>query len=178
MTKRHPATVVVLTFLTFTLYAYYWLYRTTKELREETEREDLNPGMDVILTLVTMGLWGIWAGYRNAKITHEELEARGEKHTDRSIAVAAFGCLTFMSGWAWLVSLALLQDDFNRLADAEFDFFEDAAPAREPAHEPARRPVRARVEVEPMESPLGQSAWSDAPSAPVFESTAPAPVVF
>ena len=43
MIKRNPVTVAVLTILTFGVYAYYWLYRTTEELREETGRDDLNP---------------------------------------------------------------------------------------------------------------------------------------
>lgn len=164
MTKRHPAIVVLLTFMTFTLYAYYWLFRTTRELEEETGREDLNPAMDVLLTVVTLGFWGIWAAYRNARIVHQEMEDRGEAHVDRSLAVAGFAALTVTTGWAWLVSMFLLQEDYNRLAEADLDVFADDAPAYE------ARPVAARVVTEP---PVREVS-----SVQVFESSAPMPVVY
>jgi hypothetical protein len=186
--------VVALSVLTFGLYAYYWLYKTTDELREESGRDDLHPIVDLLLALVTFGLWGLWAGYRNAKITHELFEEIGAKHSDRSLPVAAFGALSFVSGWAWLVSVGLLQDDYNRLID-ELGA-EDALPAARP-YEAARPAVRARVDVsrspepppraveveqpEPARRPQAQqptSRWERAPSAPVFESSAPAPHVF
>lgn len=189
MTKRHPVAVVVLTLLTFTVYAYYWLYRTTDELRRTTGRDDLSPAVDVILTLLTFGLWGIWAGYRNAKIAHEALLDRGEEHPDRSLAVAGFAGFSLVSGWAWLVAIALLQDDFNRLAEP-VDHLAEGVPYEEVVHE--RAPARVRVEVpepaasrprapafaRPMDSPLPTSAWDTAPSAPVFTSNAPAPIVY
>lgn len=173
MTKRNPVLVVALTLFTFTLYAYWWLYATTAELAEETGRDDLHPLADVLLAALTFGLWGWWAAYRNARIVHEEMVERGAKHTDRSVAVAAFGALTLFTGWTWLVGMALLQEDMNRLAETDFDYFAEAPPLRSPAAEPAR----ARVEVEPTE-PRGASRWEDAPSVPVFRSNAPMPNVY
>lgn len=174
MTKRHPLAVVALTLLTFTVYAYYWLYRTTDELRRETDRDDLSPVVDVILTLVTFGLWGIWAGYRNARIAHEELQDRGADHTDRSLAVGGFAALSLVSGWAWLVSMALLQEDFNRLAEP-VERFLPAAPYEEAS---GAAPARVRVDVDARAPRPTESAWESAPSAPVFESSAPAPIVY
>ncbi|MCZ7683846.1 MAG: DUF4234 domain-containing protein [Sandaracinaceae bacterium] len=113
MTKRNPILVVALSFVTFTVYAYYWLYKTTDELKREADREDLSPILDVVLAVVTFGLWGLWAAYRNAKVAHELFEELGVRHTDRSLPVAAFGALSFVSGWAWLVSMALLQEDYK-----------------------------------------------------------------
>lgn len=178
MSKRNPVAVAVLTVLTFGLYAYYWLYSTTDELKDETGREELNPLIDVLLAIVTVGLWGIWAGARNAKIAHEEMVARGHRHTDRSLAVAGVSALSLVSGWAWIVAMAMVQEDLNRLADAEPDVFSGATPYE--VDDAA--PVRARVDVidaEPLEVPsTGPSRWEDAPSAPVFHSSAPMPVVY
>lgn len=172
MTKRNPILVVALSFVTFTVYAYYWLYKTTDELKREADREDLSPILDVVLAVVTFGLWGLWAAYRNAKVAHELFEELGVRHADRSLPVAAFGALSFVSGWAWLVSMALLQEDYNRLAEHLED--EAAAIRFERA-----RPARARVDVQPEpQAPAERSRWEDAPSAPVFESSAPAPHVF
>ena len=181
MKKRNPVAVVALTLVTLTVYAYYWLYSTTDELKRATGRRDLNPLLDVVLTLLTFGFWGMWAAYRNARITHETLVDLGEPHTDRSLMVAGFSALSLVSGWAWLVGMLLLQEDLNELADHEHDYY-----ASSPAHAereartsaPRRATARVRVEVEPSERPAHGSAWDHAPSAPVFESTAPAPVVY
>lgn len=162
MKKRSPIAVVALTLVTFTVYAYYWLYKTTDELKEEAGRDDLHPLVDVVLAVLTFGLWGLWAAYRNARIAHEVFEDLGEPHADRSIAVAIFGAFSLVSGWAWLVSMAILQDDYNRLAD-ELEHFGETL-----RHEPAR----ARVEVEPA---VASAEQENAP--PVFRSKAPAPIV-
>lgn len=182
MRKRNPLAVVALTLVTFGIYAYYWLYKTTDELREKTGREDLHPAVDVLLALITVGLWGIWAGYRNARIVHEELTDRGEEHSDRSLAVAGISALSLVSGWAWVVAMAVLQEDLNRFAEAEVDHFAEAEPYQAELEElerelSGRPPVQARVELDPIDSPLQESRWDKVPSAPVFRSTAPMPVV-
>jgi hypothetical protein len=115
--KRNPLLVAALAFVTCGLYGYYWLYATTEELREESARDELRPFVDVLLAALTCGLWGLWAGYRNAQVAHELFREHGVEHADRSGPVAIFGALTLVSGWAWLVALALLQEDLNRLAD-------------------------------------------------------------
>lgn len=173
MTQRSPLTVVALTLLTFGVYAYWWLYRTTRELREETDREELRPAVDVLLAVVTVGLWGIWAGYRNAKIVHEEMEVRGEKHLDRSVAVGAIAGLGLFTGWAWVVAMAILQEDLNRLAETDLAF----APAV-PYETSAYEPVRARVAIPRDEEPETDDVPAATPGAEVFTSNAPAPVVY
>lgn len=116
MTERNPIVVVLATLVTCTVYAYYWLFVTTEELKAVTGREELSPIADLLLTVVTFGLWGIWATTRNAGIVHRELVARGVAHEDRSLLVLGLDLATFVSGFAWLASMALLQDDLNRLA--------------------------------------------------------------
>ena len=179
MTKRNPVVIALLSFVTFTLYAYYWLYETTVELQEETGRDDLTPILDVILAALTLGVWGVYAAYRNARIVHEELELRGEEHTDRSLAVAGCGAATLFSGWAWLSGMAILQDDFNRLAATV------SAPAELPA--PPGRPTLP-AGGSPPSSPSPETGEALAsPSletgealtrGPAFHSSAPMPVVF
>jgi hypothetical protein len=117
MTHRSPLAVLVLTLLTFTLYGYYWLYKTTAELRDETGRGDLSPGVDLLLAVLTLGLWGLYATWRNATVVHETLRARGVDHTDSSATVLIFNLSSFIWGAGWLVSLLFLQSDYNRLAD-------------------------------------------------------------
>ncbi|MBX3276160.1 MAG: DUF4234 domain-containing protein [Sandaracinaceae bacterium] len=183
MEKRNPLAVVALTFVTFTLYAYYWLYKTTDELKKETGRDELQPLVDVLLAAMTFGIWGVWAAIRNARLVHEEMQARGASHTDRAFGVAAFAGLTMFTGWAWLVSMAILQDDYNRLAETEFLPESDALFASAAA----RPAVRARVAVEPPATPVEHpterpvarpTRRAEASNVPVFLSNAPAPIVY
>ena len=118
MTERNPVVVVVLSLVTCSVYAFYWLYATTKELAEVTGDRRLDPTIDLLLAIVTAGLWGIYAAWRNADIAHRALVDRGVAHQDRSTLVAGFGIATYFVGLAWLVSMALLQDDYNALARA------------------------------------------------------------
>jgi hypothetical protein len=166
---------VALTVVTFSLYAYYWLYRTTDELRAESGRDDLHPVLDVVLAALTFGLWGLWAAFRNARVAHEIFEQDGVKHTDRSLPFAIFAALSMVSGWAWLVSMAILQEDLNQLAD-HLDALDHAGSSERTG----RSPAQARVDIDPPEAPPAETAsrWEQAPSAPVFESSAPAPIVF
>ena len=179
MNERNPLMVVALTLLTFGLYSYYWLYKTTDELKEETGRDDLKPGVDALLALLTLGLWGIYAGFRNAQIVHEEMQARGLEHRDRSLVVGGVAALSLVSGWAWIVAMGIAQEDLNRLAAARVDYFAEA----EPYLEVEEAPVRARVDLEPEAEPALETVpagdrWASAPSAPVFRSNAPMPTVF
>lgn len=115
MTHRNPFVVLLLTVVTFTLYGYYWLYVTTDELRRETGRE-LSPVLDVLIAVLTAGLWGLYVSWRNAGIAHEVLTARGVEHVDSQTAVLVFNLSTFVWGAGWLVSLFILQLDYNRLS--------------------------------------------------------------
>ena len=116
MTERNPVVVLLLTLVTCTLYGYCWLFVTSGELRRETGRDEVTPLLDLILAIFTAGLWGLYATWRNARIAHEELEGRGEAHTDSTAAVLVFNLSTFIWGAGWLVSMLLLQADYNRLA--------------------------------------------------------------
>jgi hypothetical protein len=134
LTERNPVVVVLLSLVTFSLYGFYWLYVTTEELADVTGDPRLDPTVDLILALVTFGVWGLYAAWRNAEIAHRALVARGVAHQDRSTMVAGFGIATFFFGLAWLVSIALLQEDYNALARA-------GATAALPAADDAPLPV-------------------------------------
>ncbi|MDP3500734.1 MAG: DUF4234 domain-containing protein [Myxococcales bacterium] len=59
--------VALLTIFTCGLYALYWQYKTTDELKAITGK-DLNPGLEVLLSVVTCGIFSIYAHYRNAQL--------------------------------------------------------------------------------------------------------------
>ena len=90
-----------------------WTYPEASQLGTS-----IDPTVDLILAIVTFGLWGIYAAWRNADIAHRALVARGVAHQDRSTLIAGCGIATYFVGLAWVVGLALLQEDYNALARA------------------------------------------------------------
>jgi hypothetical protein len=176
VTRTSPATVVLLTLLTFGLYGLYWMHRSTKELKEATGRPELDPTVDVVLTVFTLGLWALWVAVRNAGVVREALGAHGVEARDRSTEIALFGALTYWTLWAALVPMALLQQEYNKLADAQralmppLDF---RAPASYREWSPS---ARTRVESPAAEVPAAGLGAEERGEA--FRSAAPAPHVF
>ncbi len=118
MVQRHPVAIVLLTLCTFTVYAFFWLFETTEELKRVTRDESLSPATDVLLALCSCGLWGLYASYRNAKLTHRVLQERGVVRESRADLVAVLNLATLFVGWTWLVSMVLVQEELNALAVA------------------------------------------------------------
>jgi hypothetical protein len=109
----------VLTMVTCGIYYFYWQYVTTEELKQATGRDDLNPMMDLLLTLCCCGLWAIYVQYRNAQVVHEQFEARGQSHEDKSTFILILHALAALNGITSLIALLMLQDEFNKLADLQ-----------------------------------------------------------
>jgi len=116
MTRRSTVLVTLLTLLTCGLYGLWWMWSTTRELREETGRAELTAGLDVLLTVVTFGLWAVYVGFRNARAVHESLATRGYERNDRSAAIGAVSGLAWFSGFGTLLTVALLQEEYNAMA--------------------------------------------------------------
>lgn len=140
MSRRNVLVPIFLTLITFGLYGLVWQWRTTAELAEESGKP-AHPGLDLFLVLLTWGLWGVWVSYRNSNRAQRLLEANGVDVPDRSLPVLGFGLLTWWTGLGWLGIIALLQDQYNELAEA--------APART-----KRRAVRVEDEPVDYEDPI------------------------
>lgn len=110
--------VLVLTFVTCGLYAIYWHYVTSGELRDATGDTTINPTLDLVLLLVTCGLWGIFLDYRIAQKAHEFLKVREPTHADQSQTVLILGIATLVVGVTMWVALYIAQDELNKLARA------------------------------------------------------------
>lgn len=121
MKRRETWTVVVLTYLTCGVYGLYWQYVTTDELKSTTDRDDLNPLIDLLITLLCCGVWAIYVQYRNAQVVHASIASRGLPHEDRSQFILIMHLLTVVTGITGIIAMAVLQDEYNRLADQDVD---------------------------------------------------------
>ena len=72
-TVRTIPMVFLLNIVTCSWYYIYWIYHTSSEIRNFTEREDLNPALEVILGIVTGGLYFKYWYYKYGKIVYKEM---------------------------------------------------------------------------------------------------------
>jgi len=118
MTQREAWMVAVLSLVTCGVYGLYWHYTTTEELKVVSSRTDFSGMMDVLLGLVTCGIWLWFAEYRNAQVVTELMTRRGIAHQDRAQTILLLNCLTLVVGMTGVVARMVLQDEFNKVAQA------------------------------------------------------------
>lgn len=114
--ERNPVTLILLSLVTCGAYSVYWLYCTTRELRDGLDQPNLNPMVDVVLSVVTCGLWSIYAHYRNAALLHRALSRYEPGARDQSVIVLILDVAAIVTVVTWLIALFILQDEHNRLA--------------------------------------------------------------
>jgi hypothetical protein len=114
--QQSAVVLVLLSVCTCGVYTAYWLYRTTRELKEALNDPRLSPGTDLLLSLVTCGLWGIYVQYRNAQLVHRALLRFDPGARDQSTAVLILNVAALVVVLTWLVALFILQEELNRLA--------------------------------------------------------------
>ncbi len=118
MTRRDLLTVGLLTFFTCGLYALYWQFKTTEELKAVTGKSDLNPTLELVVSIVTCGIFSIYAHYRNAQLVTEKMRTVNPAYEDKSTLVLVLDLASLVVGVTWIVAVIMLQDELNKLADA------------------------------------------------------------
>lgn len=113
--ERSSAMVIVLIFLTCGIYFFYWLYKTSSELRDALGDTSINPGTDLLIAIVTCGLWGIMIEHRNVQKIHQALLAVNPARQDPSSNILLFNVLAFIVGFTNLIAIYMVQEEFNKL---------------------------------------------------------------
>jgi len=112
--ERAPVTVLLLAFVTCSIYLLIWKYKTTEELRIATGDNSINPVLDLVLSIFTCGIWAIYTDYRNAKKAHELFQRYRIQREDRSTLMLILGIF----GLA-IISPLIMQEEYNALARAQ-----------------------------------------------------------
>lgn len=118
MTRRDVGMTVVLSLVTCGIYVFYWHFVTTAELKTRSGRTELTPGLDLALGILTCGIWYCYSFYRNASIVHQLLGSR-QPHEDRSMLILILNIATLATAITIFISIALLQDEYNKLVDSD-----------------------------------------------------------
>ena len=117
MARRDLLVVALLSVFTCGLYAFYWTYKTTDELKGVTGK-DLNPGLELLLSIVTCGIFSIYVHYRNAQLVTERMKALSNSYEDKSALVLGLDLASLFVGLTFIVAMVILQDELNKLSDA------------------------------------------------------------
>ncbi len=108
--QRNIVTSIILSIVTCGLYAYYWQYKLTDEVKSLTgDTESPSGGMAVLLSIVTCGIYlFIWM-FKMGNNLDSLYASKGQPASNRGIIYLV---LTFCG--LGIVSLALMQDSVNK----------------------------------------------------------------
>ncbi len=110
--KRNIALSLVLAILTCGIYDLVWDYHMGHEIREHTQRLEINPGLDIFFMIITCNIYYFFWVYKMARLLRDQEAACFPSQPPTVmdpallVVVAVFG--------ATLVSDAVLQHDLNR----------------------------------------------------------------
>ena len=83
--KRGPVMVLLLTLITCSLYYYYWVYVTSREIQDYLQEPDIPPIVELILTILTGGLYLFYWDWKTAKQIARMQERVGIPPQDNSV---------------------------------------------------------------------------------------------
>ena len=111
---REPINVMLWGIFTFGLYAVWWAFKYTREIKRALGRADLTPTRDLLLTIVTGGLYGLYAyGWKYPKLIKELQLIVGLPVHDCARQVLLLN-LTGLN----MVSLFVVQSELNKVWQA------------------------------------------------------------
>lgn len=61
---RNPIVILVLTYVTCSIYALIWTWQVVKEVNSGLGRQEFNFATELVLSILTCGLWGLWFQWR------------------------------------------------------------------------------------------------------------------
>lgn len=89
--------LIILNIVTCGLFYYYWIYKTSNEIKEFTGREDINPLFEVLLGFFTLGIYFKYWYYKYGKIVYREMPLKvGMDNTeDKTIILVLIDLLVY-----------------------------------------------------------------------------------
>jgi hypothetical protein len=110
--KRDPIMVLILGLLTCGIYAVYWVYKTSSEIRDALGRDDINPVLDAVLSLLTCYIWLIYLAYKYPQLLLQLQERAGLPRNDISL-VSLILAIVGLSP----ISFFMIQSELNNVWD-------------------------------------------------------------
>lgn len=121
MQKRSIATVIILSIVTCGIYAIYWMVVTTNDIEyalgDKSDGSCKSGGIVILLSIVTCGIYGIYWFYKEAL----RLQILAEDAGLRPCGTEPWVYVILSIFGLEIVSMALMQDEINRILDAKSD---------------------------------------------------------
>lgn len=111
--KRDPIMALILSLLTCGIYAIYWVYMTSTEIKNALRTDEVNPVLDVVLTIITCGIWGIYLAYKYPQFILQLQDRVGQPRNDISLVSLILAIVGLAP-----VSLFMVQTELNKVWDA------------------------------------------------------------
>lgn len=112
--RRDLAVGIILSIVTCGIYGLYWMYCLTEDSNTASGDHSMSGGLAIVLTIITCNIYGIYWAYKMGQNLKTAKDVRGLPADDRSVIyliLAIFGLQ--------IVNYALMQDDLNKMADAQ-----------------------------------------------------------
>jgi hypothetical protein len=116
--EESPASVILLSLVTCGIYAVYWLYKSSEQLRIALNDDTIKPGMDILLLFLTCGIWGIYVEIRNVQKIHRVLYAIDPTRSEQANVILMMNVASLCLGFPGLIATYIVQEEFNALARA------------------------------------------------------------
>lgn len=110
-TVRNIPMLVLLSIVTCSVYYFYWFYKTTDEIKNFMEREDINPTLELILAIVTCGIYTFYWYYKYGKIVYLEMTKKAGMESSEDSTIL----LVILNLFMYVISAAILQDKLNAI---------------------------------------------------------------
>ena len=109
--ERNIVVAIILSLVTCGIYALYWVYKVTEEMKVASGDESLNGVMAVLLPIITCNIYGLFWAYKMGKAVPVAKQKAGLTGDDQSVLYLV---LEFVG--LSIVTLALCQNELNAIA--------------------------------------------------------------
>ena len=110
---RSPIMVILFTILTCGIYLFYWMYATTKEIRDSLQNPGTSvskPFMVIVLSILTCGIYDLYWFYMQVKRIAQLQGERGLPVKDNAVLILIL-MIVFSPA-----ALYIMQSDLNAIA--------------------------------------------------------------
>lgn len=117
--------LLLLNMLTCGLFYYYWIYKTTKEIKDFTGKEDINPLIEVLLGFFTCGLYFKYWYYKYGKVVYKEMpnQIGMDNSEDKTVMIVLIDIIIFIalflniifSAIIFAISVNYIDNDIDRI---------------------------------------------------------------
>jgi len=113
-TIRNPALVIIFCIITCGIYFFYWIYATSKEIKQYLDEPNISPGMELFLCLIC-GIYMIYWWYKYGNLLKKAEEKVGIVSTNDYgvLFLILIICGVITAGITSIIAFVILQSKLN-----------------------------------------------------------------